>query len=93
MRAICNAFPGTDRLPGLHGARSKRHVSPFVPEAYRDARRAEILFAAHACFARNGFRDTRGRPTRIQSGTASPRSVYRPLDEVIALSDIGAIEI
>ena len=52
---------------------------PRVDETYLDARRREILAAAHRCFARNGFQETTMRDVAEEVGL-SVGALYRYFD-------------
>ncbi|HEX6134794.1 MAG TPA: TetR/AcrR family transcriptional regulator [Longimicrobiales bacterium] len=69
---------------------------PLVPEAYLDARRREILAAAHRCLARDGFRDASMDRIAAEAGL-SVGALYRYFDGkealIEALAGAGRVEL
>lgn len=57
---------------------------PRVTQDYLDARRREILVAAHRCFARSGFRDTTMRQVAEEAGLTAG-ALYRYFDDKASL--------
>lgn len=57
---------------------------PRVSQDYLDARRREILAAAHRCFARRGFRDTTMRQIADEAGLTAG-ALYRYFDDRASL--------
>lgn len=57
---------------------------PRVSQDYLDARRREILAAAHRCFARSGFRDTTMRQIADEAGLTAG-ALYRYFEDRASL--------